>query len=794
VDRRLGPSSLRGNDLDRPARIRLAGLVVCSLCLHASGAPRHSPSPTPPAGGAAALSVPDLIGMRRFGSDSVGDARGGDLVRSPDGVHTAVVVQAGNLRSNTRRFALLLFAKSGHGERSPPALATFESRTNEPGISQLTWLSNSQVAFLGEDLTGIAQVYLVELSTRRSSALTNSNESVNQFGAASGGRVIVYSTTQRNMPTKETASLHAHGFVIPRSMPVSELVEGDWRGARSGAPSSVTLHVRRGDTTTIVAGPEQGKYGRCDTGQSNLSIAPSGDVALLSCRPDPAPESWNNYTEKQTRRYDYRIAEYPWWIAVDLNTGEAWPLTGGPRTQFAIDPLWAADGRSVILVNELLPLEPADAVDRATRANARFTAELNVRTRAVRIISNDGSLQVQKWDADRRTLTMRSPLPDSPGDSRAWTYRKTASGWIKRRAHISREEDFEIRAGGNDPWKLVRVSASGNRPTIVLDPNKDLLAARRLAQVSATSWTTREGAEMTAGLYFPLHYEQAKRYPVLIQTHGFDESQFSPDGYATTGYAAQPLAGAEVLVVQVAMVQQAKCGSGCDLASWGSMTEGQKIQDAWETLIDHLVRLGLIDKDRVGLQGYSHSCYEQLYFLTQSRYRIAAMTCADGVDGSYMQYMLHGVGRYALEWWTYGVDGGPPFGDGLKSWLERAPGFRLDRIHTPVRLTALTSGRSILEEWEPFAGLILQGKPVELFYLPDASHTIVKPWERFASQQGTVDWFRFWFQGYERTEPVEEVEETPRQLEEQYLRWERLCDQQKATNPDQATFCVPTRR
>jgi hypothetical protein len=44
---------------------------------------------------------------------------------------------------------------------------------------------------------------------------------------------------------------------------------------------------------------------------------------------------------------------------------------------------------------------------------------------------------------------------------------------------------------------------------------------------------------------------------------------------------------------------------------------------------------------------------------------------------------------------------------------------------------------------------------------------VAMPLERMISQQGAVDWFRFWLEGYERTAP-----EDP----EQYLRWRKLRD------------------
>ena len=59
----------------------------------------------------------------------------------------------------------------------------------------------------------------------------------------------------------------------------------------------------------------------------------------------------------------------------------------------------------------------------------------------------------------------------------------------------------------------------------------------------------------------------------------------------------------------------------------------------------------------------------------------------------------------------------------------------------------------------------MQGKPVDLIYIPGAQHILQKPLDRFASQQGNVDWFRFWLKGEEDPSPAKA---------DQYKRWREL--------------------
>ena len=72
---------------------------------------------------------------------------------------------------------------------------------------------------------------------------------------------------------------------------------------------------------------------------------------------------------------------------------------------------------------------------------------------------------------------------------------------------------------------------------------------------------------------------------------------------------------------------------------------------------------------------------------------------------------------------------------------------------------------SVLFEWEIYSSLKMLNKPVDLIYFPASWHIHQRPWARLESQQGDVDWFRFWLQGYEDDNPTKKL---------QYERWEIL--------------------
>ena len=65
-----------------------------------------------------------------------------------------------------------------------------------------------------------------------------------------------------------------------------------------------------------------------------------------------------------------------------------------------------------------------------------------------------------------------------------------------------------------------------------------------------------------------------------------------------------------------------------------------------------------------------------------------------------------------------------------------------------------------------------------MIYFPNGVHELVKPWERLASQQGTVDWFCFWLKNEEDPIPAKA---------EQYARWRALRELQQENEAKQKT-------
>jgi hypothetical protein len=181
--------------------------------------------------------------------------------------------------------------------------------------------------------------------------------------------------------------------------------------------------------------------------------------------------------------------------------------------------------------------------------------------------------------------------------------------------------------------------------------------------------------------------------------------------------------------------------------------------------VRRLATEGLIDPDRVGIVGFSRSCFYVMQVLTAGSLHFRAASITDGVNQGYLQYVL--TVDYAQDVYQRdpeAVIGARPYGAGLQAWFRNSPEFNADKITTPLQVVA-ERGLDTLFMWEPYAILRTLNKPVDLMILNSNQHVLTNPAVRLASQGGIVDWFRFWLQDYEDPDPAKAA---------QYVRWRAL--------------------
>ena len=739
------------------------GLVVIACALPRPGVPLFGQ------GGPHAVKRPvtvaDAIRMTRIGEPlyvgytGVGPKEG-FAAFSPDASRFAFVVTKGNLERNANDYSLLLFRTADvFRSAAPKRLAVFSSMSNSQGISNLRWLEDNQtILFLGSRRTEPTQLYSLRLDSGKWRRLTNHKTALKSYAISAGGQTIVYAA---EAPKSEVASqaVARYGLeVTTEELP--DLIMGKI------VSSELELFVRRDGE---LAETRLHTLDLLDSGVNDLSLSPDGRYLVVKTDVKELPKIWQQYNDETIQTAFRR--EVPegspsgllHYELIDTRENKAVALLDSPAPFSSSDVLWSPDSKSILLSGVYLPLNIANPVESKERRSTRYVVEMELPGRNVEPIAV-GDLRPVRWNPRTNVVQFHCSPSDTSHAAKGVYYQKIHRQW-RQVLNSSAEPlnplpDIRVEEDLNLPPQVVAVDASNQRKRVVLNLNPQF-SRLEFGRVEPLEWKDRTGGVVSGGLYLPPDYTPGRRYPLVIQTHGFDPHGFWIDGPWSTTFAAQPLASRGIVVLQV---------NDSFEALRDTSEEAERVMGAYEGAIDILDKKGIVDRDKVGIAGFSRTCLYVKYALTHSRQHFAAAVASDGFDGGYFEYVaVVPLAKSEVE----SVIGAAPFGSGLEVWLKNSPGFLLDKVETPIQLQA-NAPASLFEQWEWFTGLMRLHKPVDLLYLPGGAHILMKPRERMVSEQQTVDWFCFWLKGEEDRDPAKS---------RQYARWRALRESTNRARP-----------
>jgi hypothetical protein len=767
-----------------PTTKQLRVTFRCLLAVLLSNSFVHPATPQEkymPEGTAGSLSrsvtVRDCIRMIQLGDlDVDGHSARYNVARfSPNGDRFVILVKKGNLEQNTNDYSLLIFQTSAvRGKTvpfSPENLLSLSSSSSRPGIQQVRWIDDHTVAFLGEAPGEITQLYTIDCNTKEVKKITDHRTSLTAYAINADGGSFFF-IAERAVESLFNAQARRHGVVVSTQWLLDLItLESRFQSTRS---FELFAKQRRGDREIRIN--TVGSLVR-----PRLWLSPNSRYLVVQTSiTESPPASWREYKNQKLKNEvnAKHIDGEPFYLyqleLVDAMSGESHVLVNAP----AVGPevAWSSDSETIAISGTYLPLDGTTAADREARRAGPFVAEIKLPGRAIVPIT-DQPLRLRRWDARSGEVLLQTKLGgdkivDLVGDVVA--YKKIVGRWERIGADASslsesRELEITLREDLNTPPRVFARNLQTGENSLLLDLNpqfRDL----KFGRVEDITFRAMDGRMVKGGLYLPSNYRSGKRYPLVIQTHGWNPERFWIDGPYTTAFAAQPLAGKEIVVVQLEQ----------DDIHVGTPLELHEALAAFEGVIEELDGRGLIDRDRVGLIGFSRTGLHVEHALTHSKYAFAAATLANITDGGYFEYVAL-LNQSSFPDGSEGVNGAAPYGSGLATWLKESPGFNLDKVTTPVRME-VGEPFSLLPEWEWFTGLNRLGKPVELIYMPDAAHVLIRPSERMASQQGNVDWFCFWLKSEEDRDPGKA---------EQYSRWRELRQLQMANDKKAASDSPP---
>jgi hypothetical protein len=739
------------------------------------------------------FSVRDSIEMSRF------EIVGGQPKFSPDNKYFFVITSRGILQSDKIESTLWVFrteevsdfVRAELPSKSPRAWPIVRraaipknsySIPYQSIVSNVRWEADSKgLLFLAQNSSGELQLCRADLASGSVHPLTPAGYDVTQFDFAQDTIVYIAAPSRQHLDEVgvpiNADSRNVTGEPLASFLP----------GIDEPAKYCELWVIRNGRNWQIKAPTSARAIQFLNHFPDILSISPDGRFVVALLPSATVPVSWESY-EPAYAYLKLRSKDPSTTSQSNFTRPAQYAIFGlrGAKTEFVVNAphgyalgyiqknavVWSLDGKKLMLTNTFLPLNGVNETEKARRLLPCATAIVDLGSKSTSCIAfsrytptNASSLVSASFGKDSNEAVLAFSNSSNKPEGELYHYEN--GDWHPATLSTDNESDRSIKGGTENPKEgfpglaaAVRESPN-NPPTLwatdletgrsrrIWDPNPGL-SAFRLGEVSPFQWKDKSGYQWLGQLVKPPDYIPGRRYPLVIQTYGFADG-FVSDGLFPTAYAARPLTSVGIAVLQ--MPRRTDRNATAEEASVQLV--------GFQAAIAHLDSEGMIDPQKVGIIGFSRTCYHVENALIRDPKLFAAATLADGFDASYVTYLYSAGNATNIDDDIYGVK---PFGAGLEEWMERAPGFNLDKVQTPVRIEAIGLG-SILAEWETYGSLLEQGKAVDLIYYPFGDHLLQKPLERMGSQQGNVDWFRFWLKGEEDSDPVKAA---------QYSRWREL--------------------
>jgi dipeptidyl aminopeptidase/acylaminoacyl peptidase len=739
------------------------------------------------------FTVKDDISMTRISDPRANPSVSGSNIvwPSPDGRWAAIVTSRGILRSDKIESSIVVFnlhvaAEALHERRHPlPGPETIASvvadpyrlvnNAHEPVIKGLRWSDDSKTLyFMAVDAKGSYQLCSAVIDGSGLHPLTPEEKDVGQFDVV--GKTIVFTAADPGthlIDPGRTINRDATDITGARLQEI--LFPGD-TAARSTELFRLYTLKRDGNRSTIHQAPA---YRLLDipylSAYYPFRASPTPTEIVKLEPPLSVPQSWARYPPikgfeqlRLTHGNDPRLLradnvlrplEY---TLINLSTGRRVPLLHSPNARSlgylddANRVVWTRDAKRVLVTNTFLP-GTVDSTENSANPYPCAVASVDLPTFMVRClyfekgIRDPKAFHLQDVAFGRTSDDVRVLLHDGFAaqivrhftlEKSGWSLASTQSLSLPIRVLSDRSRELEgdrrqlkifVHQTLNDPPTLWISDSIGNQREL-WDPNPQF-QHMQFGLASLYRWKDNTGRAWSGILVKPVGYVPGKRYPLVLQMYGYVDGQFVTDGLYPTAFAARELASAGIMVLQIRKQPDTTSEEDPEIALEG-----------YRSAIARLAAAGLVDRRRVGVVGFSWTCWYAVYALVKQPTLFAAATIADGLDNSYMQYKLFAVEFYPLQRQMDKIRGGGPWGTHLQHWVDTASEFHLDHVRDPVRIEAINPS-SVLQEWGLYSSLRLLGKPVDFIYFPNGTHIHQRPLERLESQQGDVDWFRFWLKG-----------------------------------------------
>lgn len=250
------------------------------------------------------------------------------------------------------------------------------------------------------------------------------------------------------------------------------------------------------------------------------------------------------------------------------------------------------------------------------------------------------------------------------------------------------------------------------------------------------SWKSTDGTLIEGVLHKPADFQPGRRYPLLVIIHGGPTGISRPVRVQMGGvYPIEHWLAKGAIVLEPNY--RGSAGYGEKFRSLNVRNLG--VGDAWDVLsgVDHLVKQGLADPDRMGVMGWSQGGYISAFLATHERQPFKAISVGAGISNWMTYYVntdIHPFTRQYLK--------ATPWDDPA-IYAKTSPMTTIKQAKTPTLIQhgEFDTRVPTPNAYELYQGLQDVGVPVRLIIYNGFGHGLNKPKAARAAMEHNLEWF-----------------------------------------------------
>jgi dipeptidyl aminopeptidase/acylaminoacyl peptidase len=566
------------------------------------------------------------------------------------------------------------------------------------------WSPDGQWIAFGSTRAGKRNVWLIPPAGGEPTQLTHMKSAVTSFKWSPDSKSIAFTATDGPTPDEEKAKKEKNDArVVDANIKMSRLYV-------------VAAATKEKQTPRLLT---KGDYNVPPTGRGGYDWSPDGKTIIFTRTSTPHADDWPSAFLQR----------------VDVESGDVTMADRKGAAEFA--PHYSPDEQWIAHVQtDSPPTWAGTARIRVIPANGTKTGTL-----ADTFDGFGRYSEIVGWSADSKhvylteahgTVTHLGKLPFDGPPEILGKIDGFASGGIHlnaARTHFG----FSWETLGNGPE--AHLSAVERFEPKAVSAVNAKLPKLPLGPTEVIRWKSKDGLDIEGLLTYPANYEKGKRYPLLLNVHGGPAGVFTqtyvgnPGSYPIAAFSSRGYA-----VLRPNPRGSSGYGKKFRYANYNDWGGGDFLD--LMTGVDHVIKLGVADENRLGVMGWSYGGFMTSWTITQTK-RFKAASVGAGVTN-----LMSFTGTADIPSFLPDYFGGE-FWDNPETYRKHSAMFNIKGVTTP---TLIQHGERdervpLSQGLELYNALKRQGCPTKMVIYPRTPHGIEEPRLLVDCMERNLEWF-----------------------------------------------------